>query len=205
MESFSSFKTLEMALAHFNITTVSKNIFSISEKMPISPSLYLMEELDFNLNETAYKASEAAICEAIIYPVVKEVWKSFKKHLFLWSHKSLSQVGKNAGIPDYIVAKRSPLGNAVMDLPMLVMIEAKKDDFDEGWGQCVAQMRFAQQLSKGEYTIYGIVSNGDMWQFAYLTEDTLTQNNLFATIQDVQGIFNVLYQIFSACQKQITQ
>ena len=203
MGSFSTYKTLEKAQTHFNIAAVLQAIFSIDKQAPIIPSAYLVEELAFNMTETPYKTSEAAICEAIIFPIIKEVWKSFTADLQLWSHKSLSQTAKKSGIPDYIIAKRSALGNSVLDLPMLVMIEAKKDDFDEGWGQCLAQMYFAQQLSKGQYTVYGVVSNGDVWEFGYLSQNTLTRNDFSITIKDLQGIFNILYQIFSACQQQI--
>ena len=155
------------------------------------------------MEETAYNISEAAICEAIIFPVLCEVWKNCKENLFLWSHRSLSKKSKNSGIPDYIIAKRSPLGKGVMDMPMLVMIEAKKDDFDEGWGQCLAQMHLAQQLSNHEYTIYGIVSNGDMWQFGYLENTTLTQNMDRISISNLQKLCNTLYFIFETCEKQL--
>lgn len=141
MSSFSSFKTLEDALTHFNIVSKIDTILFPEKECTMSP--YLIEELAFTLKETAYNISEAAICEAIIYPILKEVWKHFRNSLFLWSHRSLSKKSKNLGIPDYIIAKRSPLGKDVMDMPMLVMVEAKKDDFDEGWGQCLAQMQFA--------------------------------------------------------------
>lgn len=201
MSSFSSFKTLEDALTHFNIVSKIDNILFPEKECVISP--YLVEELAFTLKETAYNISEAAICEAIIYPILKEVWKNFTNSLFLWSHRSLSKKSKNSGIPDYIIAKRSPLGKGVMDMPMLVMIEAKKDDFDEGWGQCLAQMHLAQQLSNHEYTIYGIVSNGDMWQFGYLENTTLTQNMDRISISNLQKLCNTLYFIFETCEKQL--
>ncbi len=201
MSSFSSFKTLEDALTHFNIVSKMDNILFAEKECVISP--YLVEELAFTLKETAYNISEAAICEAIIYPILKEVWKNFTNSLFLWSHRSLSKKSKNSGIPDYIIAKRSPLGKGVMDMPMLVMIEAKKDDFDEGWGQCLAQMHLAQQLSNHEYTIYGIVSNGDMWQFGYLENTTLTQNMDRISISNLQKLCNTLYFIFETCEKQL--
>ena len=86
---------------------------------------------------------------------------------------------------------------------MLVMIEAKKDDFDEGWGQCLAQMHLAQELSNHEYRIYGIVSNGDVWQFAYLEQNTLTQNSYSLNINDLQRLCDTLYFVFETCEKQL--
>lgn len=201
MSSFSTFKTLEDALTHFNIVSKIERIPFGEKNMPVSQSL--IDLLAFNIEETAYNISEAAICEAIIFPVLCEVWKNCKEHLFLWSHRSLSKKMKSSGIPDYIIAKRSPLGKHVMDMPMLVMIEAKKDDFDAGWGQCLAQMHLAQQLSNHEYTIYGIVSNGDMWQFGFLENTTLTQNINYINISDLQKLCKTLYFIFDTCEKQL--
>lgn len=203
MASFSTFKTLEDSLKHFNVMAVSSTIFPEDLPTILQPSEYLISELNFNIRETAYNVSEAAICEAIIFPVIKEVWKHFKDTLFLWSHKSLSKQAKDSGIPDYIIAKRSPLGKNVMDLPLLVMIEAKKDDFDEGWGQCLAQMCLAQELSKGEYPVFGVVSNGDVWQFGHLIDNTLTQDINMISIGKLQNVFNALYFIFEECRKQI--
>ena len=37
----------------------------------------------------------------------------------------------------FFFAKRSPLG-PVRDRPYVLFVEAKKDDFDAGWGQCLA-------------------------------------------------------------------
>ena len=150
MSSLRSFKTLEDALTHFKVISQRESTPIPEKKITLSQSL--LDTLAFNIEETAYNVSEAAICEAIIFPILCEVWKNCRKNLFLWSHKSLSKKAKNSGIPDYIIAKRSPLGKEVMDMPMLVMIEAKKDDFDEGWGQCVTQMHTIQTLNKGEYT-----------------------------------------------------
>lgn len=201
MSSFSTFKTLEDALTHFQIVSKMDNILFAEKECVIAP--YLAEELAYTMRETAYNVSEAAICEAIIYPILREVWKQFSETLFLWSHRSLSKKAKNSGIPDYIIAKRSPLGKNVMDMPMLVMIEAKKDDFDEGWGQCVAQMHLAQQLSNHEFTIYGIVSNGDVWQFGHLENNVLTQNLNYLNVSDLQKLCNTLYFVFEMCEKQL--
>ena len=203
MSSFSTFKTLADALSYFEISSQKADIISLQEKIVVPTAL--AEMIRFNLIETSYNISEAAICEAIIYPIIREIWKMYKDHLSLWSHKSLSKQSKDSGIPDYIISKRSPLGKEVMDMPILVMIEAKKDDFDEGWGQCVAQMQLAQSLSNGEYTIYGIVSNGDIWQFGYLKGKMLTQHIAPISIEDLTKLYNTLHWVFKNCIKSLEE
>ena len=203
MASFSSFKTLEDALNHFQIFYETQTI--IADTFFLKVPTILVEEIEFTVTETAYNVSEAAICEAIIYPILKSLWRNFKETLFLWSHKSITKQSRNTttGIPDYVIAKKSPLGKGVMDLPMLVMIEAKKDNFDEGWGQCVAQMHTVQNLNKEEYIIYGIVSNGDSWEFGQLSGSVFTKNTFAISLGELQKLYNALYFVLQNCEKQL--
>ncbi|MFN0201906.1 MAG: hypothetical protein ACKVTZ_10310 [Bacteroidia bacterium] len=204
MGSFSQFNTLEDSLKHFQVAQEIKLIFPnvLAEKL-VPPTL--VEEITFNMTEIPYNISEAAICEMVIFPVIKSVWTNFRSKLLLWSHRSIGKgkITELAGIPDYIIAKRSPLGRGVMDLPMLVMIEAKKDDFDAGWGQCLAQMVTAQQMNKTEQRVYGIVSNGDNWQFGYFVDNKLITNTFSMGINEIQKLYNAIYFIFEECEKQV--
>ena len=82
------------------------------------------------------------------------------------------------------MAKRSPLGTVVFDKPYFILVEAKKESaFDEGWGQCLAEMVAVQRLNnQPEQTIFGSVYNGAMWQFGKLKLEMFTQNKIFYTI-----------------------
>lgn len=43
-----------------------------------------------------------------------------------------------------------------------VLVEAKQDNFDAAWGQCLAEMIAAQRLNNlPDLVIYGITCNGD--------------------------------------------
>jgi len=44
------------------------------------------------------------------------------------------------GTPDYLISTKSELGKTVLGLPVLVVVEAKQNNFMEGWGQCVAEL-----------------------------------------------------------------
>ena len=90
------------------------------------------DELELIFNEGVFDNSEIAICENIIYPVLKEVWKAYRSKFLLWSHQTLSYDENLCGVPDYVLAKRSPLGTVVFDKPYFVLVEAKKEsDFTE--------------------------------------------------------------------------
>ncbi len=53
---------------------------------PLPLGEYFREELALTLAEVAFDGSEYAACEALIYPFLREVWKSFRDTLTLWSN-----------------------------------------------------------------------------------------------------------------------
>ena len=67
------------------------------------------------------------------------------------------------GVPDYIFGTKSPLGKKVLGLPLVLIVEAKKNDFEQGWGQCLAELVAAQKINGTiEKPVYGIVTDGNV-------------------------------------------
>ncbi|MDY7015169.1 MAG: hypothetical protein SVX43_16545, partial [Cyanobacteriota bacterium] len=156
------------------------------------------------MREGVVDNSEFAICENLIYPVLKEIWKSYRSKFVLWSHECLSCDEDLTGFPEYILARRSPLGKVVFDKPYFLLVEAKQDKFDEGWGQCLAEMIAAQRLNgEMELTIFGIVSNGDRWQFGKLEGENFTRNITLYAIQNLDSLFAATHFIFQQCDRQL--
>nr|WP_223270055.1 hypothetical protein [Nostoc sp. 'Peltigera membranacea cyanobiont' 213] len=148
--------------------------------------------------------SEFAICENLIYPVLKEVWKRYSSKFILWSHESLNYDEKLSGFPEYILAKKSPLGKVVFDKPYFILVKAKQDNFETGWAQCLAEMIAAQRLN-GELkiVIFGIVSNGASWQFSKLKDEVFTRNIIFYSIQELDKLFAAVNYVFQQCELQL--
>ena len=83
--------------------------------------------------------------------------------------KFLAVDEKLSGTPDYIIASRSELGKNVLGLPLVLVVEAKQNDFTKGWGQCLAELVAAQKLNEQpSKSVYGIVTDGELWQFGYV-------------------------------------
>ncbi len=167
--------------------------------------LHLSELIEFNLNETIYDTSEAAICESIIYPILQEVWKHFKDKLQIWSHTSIQADDTLTGILDYIIAQKSTFGR-ILGRPLIATIEAKKDNFSEGWVQCTAQLVAMQKINQSEqkdYTLYGIVTNGEQWEFGQLRHNILLKNTKSFSVFNLQELYAVLYTLLNNCHKQI--
>ena len=199
---FSSYKSISAVAKEFQINYLRDN-FIVETEFAVSD--IFRNELELIFNEGVFDNSEIAICENIIYPGLKEVWKTYRSNFLLWSHQTLIYNENLSGIPDYILAKRSTLGTVVFDKPYFILVEAKKESaFDEGWGQCLAEMIAVQRLNnEPEQTIFGIVSNGAMWQFGKLKLERFTQNKDFYTIQDLERLFAAVNYVFKQCELQL--
>ena len=92
----------------------------------------------------------------------------------------------------------------------LLLVEAKQDKFEEGWGQGLAEMIAAQQLNEDpQMTVLGIVSNGDRWQFGKLEADTFgdtfTKNITLYSLQELDKLFAAVNYIFRQCELQVDE
>lgn len=199
--SFSSYKSLGETVKEFQITYIEADfITEVEFKIPD----YFRNDLKLMMEEGVVDNSESAICENLIYPVLKEVWKQYRSHFLLWSQQFLNCDAKLSGFPEYILAKRSPLGKVVFDQPYFLLVEAKQDNFDAGWGQCLAEMVAAQRLNESsEITIFGIVSNGATWQFGKLEAQHFSKHPLPYTIYQLDKLFAAVNDVFQQCQLQL--
>jgi hypothetical protein len=94
----------------------------------------------------------------------------------------------------------------VFDQPYFLLVEAKQDNFDAGWGQCLAEMVAAQRLNEAsDIVVFGIVSNGDRWQFGKLEHTTLTRNRTFYSIQSLDALFGAVNYVFQQSALQLNQ
>jgi hypothetical protein len=198
---FSSYKSLSAVIKKFQIKYVQTN-FVLETEFPVKDDF--KSELDLLFTDGVIDNSESAICENLIYPVLKEVWKFYRSKLTLWSHQTLIYDEDLSGVPDYIVTQRNPLATIVFDKPYFLAVEAKQDKFEEGWGQCLAEMIAVQRINDDlEKTVFGIVSNGKVWQFGKLNADIFTRSRNLYTIEELDKLFAAVNYIFQQCELQI--
>lgn len=199
--AFSSYKDIGSVLKEFQITYTEANFMG---EVEFNISDYFREDLQTVMQDGVPNASEFSICENLIYPVLKEIWKCYRSNFVLWGHKSLTYDENLSGFPEYILAKRSPLGKVVFDKPYFLLVEAKQDKFSEGWAQCLAEMVAAQRLNDElEIVIFGIVSNGTDWEFGKLETTVFTRNNNRYLIQDLDKLFAAVNYVFQQCELQL--
>ncbi|KOR32173.1 hypothetical protein TI05_08935 [Achromatium sp. WMS3] len=197
--AFSDYKHIEQVQTKFNITYNEDNF--ITQQEYEIPATFL-QEFTFNQKYLAPYISESSRTEAIIFPIIREVYKRYSEKYALWIRKAMNYDDDLRGIPDYIIAARSPLGKTVLTMPVLIVVEAKRNDFDEGWGQCLAELVAAQKLNANEsMQIYGIVTDGKRWEFGKLCHNQFTQNISGYSVDQLPQLFGVLQQLFDFTEK----
>ena len=196
---FGNYKSLgEVALKYQIRVSVSTFVEPIS--FPVDERF--QSELTWALQNVAVRMSEASICEFLIAPVLREVWKPHSDALLIWSHVPLGMEEPLVGVPDYFFSRRSPLG-LVKDQPYVLVVEAKKDDFDAGWGQCLAAMLAAQRMNvAAARPVYGCVSNGASWEFGKLEARDFAQEIRQYGLSDLAGLFAAWNYVFIQAKKQ---
>ena len=121
--------------------------------------------------------------------------------LKIWKAEAL-ETDTLTGIADYLIAPR----RAYLSAPLLCTVEAKRDDFEKGRIQCLAEMVACQWNNRQagqNIDVYGIVSNGQVWRFYKLT----TTNDPYETnqygIEDLPGLLGALDYVCGECEKNV--
>ncbi len=197
--AFSDFKTIPEVLERFRITYTTKDFVHI-EEIPGTPSEQFLQDFEFCLQHIDVFASEAARCEAIIFPILKEIYKGYADDYALWIKKAISYDETLNGTPDYLISTRSELGIPVLGTPLIIiLVKAKKNDFEQGWGQCLFELVAAQKINEDtDFPVYGIVSDGTLWQFGQLVDNTFTRNRTSVTMDNLPVLFGAVNAVFKA-------
>ncbi len=197
--AFTDFKSADEVQKAYQIKYIEEDFFVIT---PASPPKYFVQELEFSRANFDIFTSEASRCESVIYPVLREVCKRFVRYYSLWSHKSISANTILSGTPDYIIARRSELGKNVLGSPLVLVTEAKQNDFNKDWGQCLAELVAAQKLNDNEHqTVYGIVTDAELWQFGKLEGKLFTKNQTRVKIDNLDEIFGALDTLMKSIEE----
>jgi len=198
---FSNFKNVAQVIEQYPLKII-RDEFLPDASIEIPD--WFMENIKFSLHRQTENENEFFFRESLIFPFLQQSWKRHQ-HLKLWSHQSLTYDDKLCGEPDYFVSVwRDEVIDKFVNTPLLAVAEAKKQDFDGGWGQCLAAMIACQKTNQDEnITVYGIVSTGMFWEFAKLAQNTFTKHPFSYSIAEPQKVLGNLDYVFAECEKQI--
>ncbi len=196
--AFSDFKNISEVQKKYNIK-YKEEVFI--EAQEIQPSENFVKDFEFYKENIDVFSSEASRSEVIISPILREVYKKYHKKYSFWIQKSISYDNILCGTPDYILSEKSELGKTVLEKPIVIVVEAKRNDFEQGWGQCLAELVASQKINDDAGSaVYGIVTDGNLWQFGKLEKDCFFKNTENFTVDRLSLLYGALNYVFQAAE-----
>lgn len=193
-KSFSSFSYKEafkaLEIAELQPWTIAAEPVAIGDFF--RQRLERLQRFDLDSNEVSKTLLIDAICEEGLEESPRlKIWKG--------AYLEGESTGGNV---DYLVAER----RAYLEAPLVCVIEAKKDDFEQGLAQCLVEMQACQwenQQFERAIAIFGIVTNGSNWKFYYLAVSGEVYGTLSYGLQNLGAILGVLRYIFARCENNL--
>ncbi len=187
--------TLDYLMSHFDISVVQAPLFDAVQS--VEPGPWLRDALQKARSIAFY--SEKSRSEFIVAPVLLTCQEMLRSECCVYSGIRLD-VDPERGLKgecDFIVAKNPP--TPALRAPLLIVVEARKNDVEEGLGQCTAQMiataMFNQSHEKAPSRLYGCVTTGETWQFLRLQSRELVIDSDRYYISEIETILGVLMTI----------
>ncbi len=144
----------------------------LSDIPPLEPSRTLREILAQKMPLALGSATEKARSEFLIAPLLGEVWVRTNRRVAVFSGAEFNVEAEAglAGACDSIITRS--LDFPAITSPVLLVVEAKRDDLDRGAGQCAAELVAAQRFNAAHENpnlpIWGAVTTGTVWRFLRL-------------------------------------
>ncbi len=198
--AFSDFKNVADVQKKYDIK-YQEEVFIVAEdtKPPESFSI----DFEFYKKNIDIFSSEASRSEIVISPILREIYKKYYKKYSFWIQKNIFYDKILSGTPDYIFSGRSELGKTVLDRPIVIVVEAKRNDFEQGWGQCLAELVAVQKINDDfERPVYGIVTDANLWQFGRLKKNVFSKEPENFTIDKLSRLYGALNFIIQLAESE---
>jgi hypothetical protein len=198
--NFSSFTYAE-AFQQLNIKTIGLWTIDSSPKPPSEFLKQRLEKLSRLFDLSNYEESKKLLIDAICEESIDDL-----DYLKIWKGAKIES-DCLTGHADYVVAERK----GYFDRPLLCVIEAKKDDFEQGLAQCLVEMQACQWQNRQpdgysqpiapDTDTFGIISNGNNWRFCKL----LPSGQVYQTVDYSTTMMDVLLgklrYVFTQCNQ----
>jgi len=185
----------------FGISNQVKRLFRV---LPfVSPSDWLPNSMQ--IAQELPLRSQKAKSELIVMPILIELRNKNEKYFTIYSGDSLNVDDRLKGECDFILPNDT--GGFEVNLPVIQVVEAKKNDLETGIPQCAAQMIGAQKYDekrghKGLNVAYGCVTTGDDWLFMRIGDETGdkteidTKKYYLGNLPELLGVFQHIIAFF---------
>lgn len=192
--SYSDF-TLETVKKTLNLTISTREDIFL-QVAPLPASEYLQETLAYNVPFALASNTEKSRSEMIITPILLELTKKLLNQISLFSGVEFNIEPSQglSGTCDFLIS-RSP-EFLLINAPVIIILEAKKENIKAGLGQCIAEMYAAKLFNEREENeiteIYGAVTTGEIWKFLKLSGERVQVDLAEYFLNDVNKILGIL-------------
>jgi len=191
--------TLEKIERQFGVTNRTEALFPTIKK--VKPSKGLRDDLEEGAD--LLLRTEKARSEWVVVPVLRELRKTNDRFFTIHSGEILD-ADKDTGLYgecDFILSRTAK--TYTINLPILTIVEAKKNDIDLGIPQCAAQLigasMYNQQRKKSVDVLYGCVTTGDDWKFMLLKDQEVVIDEHtyhLGRLDEVLGVFQLIIDYY---------
>ncbi len=143
--------------------------------------------------------TEKARSEWMIAPLLGDFWSRYHSQISLFSGVEFDAdaAAKLNGFCDFLIC-RSPQRPDIQ-APVLVLFEAKRENINDGLGQCIAAMvgtqRFNVRSGQAIDPVFGCITTGSAWKFLQLSGTTITFDTVEYQLRDADKLLGILTHI----------
>jgi len=199
--SYSDF-TLEILRRDYGMKVKDEALFNPVESL--EASAWLVQALEKGHDLALF--SEKARSEFIVAPVLMACRELLNARIHIFSGVWLDADPDRGlkGECDFILARSTSA--FVLQSPLMLVLEAKKNDIEAGLGQCGAQMLGAKIYNERDgnpaAAVYGCVTTGEFWQFLKLENGTLTIHPERFSLKEIGKILWFMVQSLRKLDRQ---
>lgn len=201
-----------MSYSDFTIEEVRRKFHLTFRDQPLFPEIGTVAPFDWLahiLKEGKDLAvlSEKARSEFIVAPVLMACRELLQEKIHVFSGVTLNAAPEQGltGACDFILARTA--STFAVQGPLMVILEAKKNDIEEGLGQCAAQLLGARIYNEKDGTpipvIYGCVTTGESWQFLKLEGNEMILHPSRLRIEEADRILWLLVECVKDASRHI--
>jgi hypothetical protein len=189
--------TLKDLQRDFNLeATFQENLFT--KITPRNASEWLKTGLFLGVELALQQDTEKARSELIISPVFVELRTQAEKKISIFSgvEFNVDKKLRLTGECDFLISRSAY--QMLLSAPIIVAVEAKRQDFEKGYAQCIAEMIAVRIFNEREGNpterVYGTVTTGDVWRFLMLENNhAFIETVSFDIREDLERILGILW------------
>ncbi|MCK4493995.1 MAG: hypothetical protein KAU26_08050 [Methylococcales bacterium] len=186
---------LRHSLEIVGINELNEWHITFTQKQPSDYYLETIQRLKSHFDLSLSESAKSLLIDAILLEAIDEF-----SQLKIWKEAPL-KTESLTGVVDYLIAQQGKVYQA----PLLCVVEAKKDDFEQGLAQCLTEMYACQLFNQphDSFPIYGIITNASMWRFYQLTPDKICYESAVYSETQLSDILGILTHLFSCCEQHL--